>query len=245
MKDKVVIITGASSGIGEATAKRLAREGVKLMLAARRVERLAQLTYEINNMGGNATYLKTDSTSFRDMKNLIDLTLQTYGRIDVLFNNAGIMMVSPMRDLKVYEWEQMIDVNIKGVLYGIAAVLPVMREQKSGLIINTNSVAGHSVRENIAVYAGTKFAIQAISEGLEKEETSESNILITNISPGPVDTELVEHISNNEIKEQLSTFTKSHGLKADKIADAVAFVISQPKGVSINEIIIKPTHQLK
>lgn len=180
-KDKVVIITGASSGIGEATAKKLASTGAKLVLAARREERLQQLQKDIGKNGGKAIYKVTDVTSHEQMEELAEYALQEFGKIDVLVNNAGVMPHSFLYKKRIEDWNKMIDVNIKGVLYGIAAVLPSMREQKSGHVINLSSVAGHVVGAGSTVYGGTKFAVRAITEGLRKEEYS-NNIRTTIIS---------------------------------------------------------------
>jgi NADP-dependent 3-hydroxy acid dehydrogenase YdfG len=188
IQNKVVMITGASSGLGEATARRLAASGAKLMLAARREDRLKDLVAAIEKTGGTAVYRITDVADRAQVQALADATLETYGRIDVLINNAGLMPLSPLDQLKVDEWDQMIDVNIKGVLYGIAAVLPTMRQQKFGHVINLSSVAGHKVFPSSAVYCATKYAVRAISEGLRLE--SKGEIRSTNISPGAVATEL-------------------------------------------------------
>lgn len=244
IKDKVVVITGASSGIGEATARKLADEGAKLVLGARRTDKLEALVSEIISNGGDAYYQKTDVTSKEDVQSLINLAVKKYGRIDVLYNNAGLMPLSPLRDLKVDEWEYMIDVNIKGVLYGIAAALPIMRSQNSGHIINTDSVAGFAVNPGgWAVYSGTKFAVRAIAEGLRLEESPYSGIRVTDISPGAVQTELPTTITDPELKKQVEEKEKFNGIKPEAIANAVAYAISQPDDVSINEVIIRPTAQ--
>ncbi len=242
--NKVVLITGASSGIGEATAKLLASHGAKVVLGARRKDRLEKITEDIRNAGYDAVHEVIDVTKYEDMLRLVKTALDVYGKVDVLFNNAGIMLLSPVHELRVDEWEKMIDINIKGVLYGMAAVLPVMREQNYGLIINTNSTAGYRVMENSAVYSGTKFAVRAISDGLRKEESTDKNIRVTNVAPGPVDTELVSHISDMELRKELSEFTKTKGLSAEDVAQAVLFAMSQPEGSSIDEIIISPTKKI-
>jgi NADP-dependent 3-hydroxy acid dehydrogenase YdfG len=241
IQNKVVIITGASSGLGEATAKRLAASGAKLMLAARREDRLKELVATIAKSGQTVDYLVTDVSDRAQVEALAQKTLSTYGRIDVLVNNAGLMPLSPLDELKVEEWDQMIDVNIKGVLYGIAAVLPTMRQQKSGHIINLSSVAGHNVFASGAVYCATKFAVKAISEGMRQESNGE--IRSTNISPGAIATELTSTISDRETATRLNAFYEKTAIDADSIARAIAYAIEQPMDVSVNEIIIRPTHQ--
>ncbi len=240
INNKVVIITGASSGLGEATAKRLAKNGAKLMLAARREERLKELVAEIEKEGGTAKYQITDVTSRAQVEALAKATHQAYGRIDVLVNNAGLMPLSPLDAVKVDEWEKMVDVNIKGVLFGVAAVLPIMREQKSGHIINISSVAGHKVFAGGTVYCATKFAVKAISEGIRMESNGE--IRSTNISPGAVATELTSTISHEET-EKMANQLYSMAIDADAIARAITYAIEQPADVDINEMIIRPTQQ--
>ena len=241
ISNKVVIITGASSGLGAATAKRLAASGAKLMLAARREDRLKELVAAIERSGQTADYLVTDVSDRAQVEALAQKALKTYGRIDVLVNNAGLMPLSPLDELKVDEWERMIDVNIKGVLYGIAAVLPTMRRQKSGHIINLSSVAGHTVSPSGAVYSATKFAVKAISEGLRQESRGE--IRSTNISPGAVATELTSTISDPDTAKRLNAFYEKTAIDADAIARAIVYAIEQPMDVAVNEIIIRPTHQ--
>jgi NADP-dependent 3-hydroxy acid dehydrogenase YdfG len=242
IQDKVVIITGASSGIGEATAKELASKGAKLVLAARREERLKKLQEEIQNEGGQAIYKVTDVASQEQVEELAKYTLEEYGKIDVMVNNAGVMPLSPISQLKVKEWDTMIDVNIKGVLYGIAAVLPFMRERKEGHIINVSSIAGHLVFPASSVYSSTKFAVRAITEGLRREEYS-NNIRTTIISPGTIDTELLDAISDLELKSASVEANKKVQIEPASIARAIAFAIEQPSDVAINEMIIRPTIQ--
>ncbi|MGG3157758.1 SDR family oxidoreductase [Priestia megaterium] len=241
-KDKVVIITGASSGIGEATAKELASKGAKLVLAARREDRLQQLQKEIEKTGGKAIYKVTDVTSHEQMEELAEYALQEFEKIDVLVNNAGVMPHSFLFKKRIEDWNKMIDVNIKGVLYGIAAVLPSMREQKSGHVINLSSVAGHVVGAGSAVYAGTKFAVRAISEGLRKEEAG-NNIRSTIISPGAVQSELINLITDIDLKPGIDKLYEDVAIDAESIARAIAFAIEQPSDIAINEMIIRPTHQ--
>jgi len=241
IQDKVVIITGASSGIGEATAKELASKGVKLVLAARREDRLKKLQEEIQKNGGQAIYKVTDVASHEQMEELAEYVLTEFGKIDVMVNNAGVMPLSPVYQKKINEWDSMIDINIKGVLYGIAAVLPSMRERKERHIINVSSIAGHLVFHASAVYSGTKFAVRAITEGLRKEEAP-NNIRTTIISPGTISTELLESISDEELKSEIVEVSKI-GIEPASIARAIAFAIEQPSEVAINEMIVRPTIQ--
>ncbi|WP_043527594.1 SDR family oxidoreductase [Litchfieldella xinjiangensis] len=240
IQDKVVIITGASSGLGEATAHRLAKGGAKLVLAARREERLKALADAIVKEGGEAIYQVTDVTDRDQMASLAKTARDKYGRIDVLINNAGLMPLSPLDQVKVDEWDQMVDVNIKGVLYGIAAVMPIMREQHAGHIINLSSVAGHVVFPSAAVYCATKYAVKALSEGIRQE--SEGEIRATNISPGAVSTELTHTITDPQTAEGVDELYQM-AIDADAIARAIAFAIEQPGDVDVNEMIIRPTKQ--
>ena len=240
INDKVVMITGASSGLGEATARHLAKNGAKLMLAARREDRLEKLVSEIQQDGGTAKYQVTDVTDKSQVEALAKATKDAYGRIDVLVNNAGLMPLSPLAETKVNEWEKMVDVNIKGVLYNIAAVMPVMLQQESGHIVNISSVAGHKVFPAGAVYCATKFAVKALSEGVRLE--SDGKIRSTNISPGAVDTELTNTISHDETAKNVDQLY-GVAIDADAIARAITFAIAQPEDVDINEMIIRPTKQ--
>ena len=242
VEEKVVILTGASSGIGEATAKVLANKGAKVVLSARREKRLRKLKSEIENQGGTVEYKVTDVTSRQEVEELASFTLDTFGKIDVLINNAGFMPLSYLHEKRVTEWEQMIDVNVKGVLYGIAATLPHMRSRKQGHIINVSSVAGHIAFPSSAVYSGAKFAVRAITEGLRQEEV-ENNIRTTIISPGAVDTELVNCIPNQEIKKGIEEQIMEFGLPAEAIANSILYEISQPDNIAVNEIIVRPTKQ--
>ncbi len=240
IKNKVVIITGASSGLGEATARRLAKSGAKLMLAARREDRLKTLVADLEKEGGTAQYQITDVTDRAQVEALAKATRDAYGRIDVLVNNAGLMPLSPLNETKVDEWDKMVDVNIKGVLYGVAAVLPTMREQKSGHVINVSSVAGHKVFPAGTVYCATKFAVRAISEGIRLESNGE--IRSTNISPGAVDTELTSTISDDKTAKGVDELY-SVAINADAIARAITYAIEQPADVDVNEMVIRPTQQ--
>ncbi|WP_214849239.1 SDR family oxidoreductase [Exiguobacterium sp. s138] len=240
IENKVVIITGASSGIGEATAKLLAKQGAQLVLAARREDRLKTLQQEIEQLSGKAVYQVTDVTDSAQVEQLAKLAQDTFGSVDVLVNNAGLMPLSKLNKNKQDEWNTMVDVNIKGVLYGIGAVLPYMREQKRGHIINISSVAGHDVMPSSAVYSGTKFAVRAITEGLRKEESVDNNIRATIISPGAVDTELKDHITDEEIKQGIGNLK---AMDANAIARAIAYAVNEPDDVAVNEILIRPTAQ--
>ena len=237
---KVVIITGASSGLGEATARRLSERGAKLVLAARREERLIKLTEELKANGGEAVWQTTDVTDRKQVEALAKTAKDTFGRIDVLVNNAGLMPLAPLDALKVDEWDQMVDVNIKGVMYGIAAVLPIMREQHSGHVINLSSVAGHKLFPGAAVYCATKYAVRALSEGLRMEAGDE--IRSTNISPGAVATELTSTITDPTAAEAAEELYKV-AIDADAVARAIVYAIEQPHDVDINEIILRPTAQ--
>lgn len=240
IEGKVVVITGASSGLGEATARHLAQRGAKLVLGARRLEKLQALAEELSL--GSAAAMQTDVTQRDQVKRLVDHAVQAHERIDVMINNAGLMPHAPLERLKVDEWDRMIDVNIKGVLYGIAAVLPYMMQQKSGHVINVSSVAGHKVTQAGAVYAATKHAVRALSEGL-RQEVKPYNIRTTVISPGAVATELLDSISEPDIAESIHKFYETFAIPADSFARAVAFAISQPEDVDINEILFRPTRQ--
>ena len=237
---KSIIITGASSGIGEATAKMLAERGAKLMLAARRADKLDKLVAEIEAAGGTAAYQVVDVTKQSQVQALADETLKQYGKIDVMVNNAGIMPLSRLDQLLVEEWDRTIDINIKGVLYGIAAVLPAMQKAQSGHIINISSVAGHVVFPNAAVYCGTKYAVRAITEGLRQEIGKD--IRCTIISPGAVATELTNHITDETAAKGANQLYEI-AIGAEAVASAIAYAIEQPKEVDINEILLRPTAQ--
>ena len=240
IEGKVVVITGASSGMGEAGARHLARLGASVVLGARRIDRLESLVDEITAAGGKAIAVETDVTDRAQVQRLVDAAVETYGRVDVLINNAGIMPLSPLERLKVDEWDRMIDVNLKGVLYGIAAALPYMKEQKSGHIINLSSVAGHKLFGGSAVYSATKFGVRALSEGL-RQEVKPYNIRTTIVSPGAVKTELLEHISEKDVQKANQDYVGEVGVSADSFARIVAFVISQPEDLDINEVLFRPT----
>ena len=242
IEGKVVVITGASSGLGEATARLLAAEGATVVLGARRTDRIQALADELTRQGGTALAITVDVTQLDQVRRLVDTAAKAYGRIDVMINNAGIMPHSPLDRLKVDEWDRMIDVNLKGVMYGIAAALPYMMKQKAGHFINVSSVAGHKVTPAGAVYAATKHAVRALSEGL-RQETKAYNLRTTVISPGAVDTELPDSITEPDISENIHGFYQQFAIPADSFARAVAFAISQPEDVDINEILFRPTRQ--
>jgi NADP-dependent 3-hydroxy acid dehydrogenase YdfG len=240
IKDKVVVITGASSGLGETTARHLAQLGAKVVLGARRIDRLKTVAREIGV--GEESVVETDVTQREQVQRLVDHAINTYGRIDVMLNNAGLMPSSMLERLHVDEWDRMIDVNIKGVLYGIAAALPPMIAQKSGHIINVSSVAGHKVGPGGTVYAATKHAVRTISEGL-RQEVKPYNIRTTIISPGAVSTELTHTITDPDIAKGMSQVYQQ-AIPADSFARVVVFAMSQPDDVDINEVLFRPTSQL-
>lgn len=237
---KVVVITGGSSGLGEATAHYLAEKGAKVVLGARRVEKLEKVASEIKKNGGAVDILRTDVTNADDVKALVNKAIASFGKIDVMVNNAGIMPLAPLSALKINEWDSMIDVNIKGVLYGIAAALPEFEKQKSGHFINLASVAGLNVSPGGAVYSGTKYAVRAISEGLRKEVGKD--IRTTILTPGLIDSEL-QLGSSDEATSQFIQQVYKDAIPAISIAKAVAYAIEQPADVDINELVIRPTIQ--
>jgi NADP-dependent 3-hydroxy acid dehydrogenase YdfG len=242
IEGKVVVITGASSGLGAAAARHLAAEGASVVLAARRTERLQALADEIVESGGEALPVTTDVTERDQVQALVDAAVEEFGRIDVMLNNAGVMPASRLDKLNVDEWDQMIDVNVKGVLYGIAAALPYMQEQESGHIINVASDAGHKVHPTEAVYAATKHAVRALSEGL-RQEVKAYGLRTTIISPGAVESELPDTISDEDVAEEIQELYEEHAISADSFARAVAFAIEQPEAVDVNEILYRPTSQ--
>lgn len=242
IQGKVIVITGASSGLGEATARFLSARGAIVVLGARRADRIQSLADELAGHGGKALAIQTDVTRCDQVKKLVAAAVQTYGRIDVMVNNAGLMQQSPLERLKVDEWDNMIDINIKGVLYGIAAALPHMQRQKAGHFINVSSVAGHKVTRAGTVYSATKHAVRAISEGL-RQEVKPYNIRTTVISPGAVATELPSHITDQESAAAIQSFYKGYAVSADSFVRAVVFATSQPDDVDVNEILFRPTSQ--
>ncbi|MHB1174624.1 MAG: SDR family oxidoreductase [Sulfuriferula sp.] len=238
---KIVVITGASSGLGEATARHLSEQGATVVLGARRIDRINALAKELAGSQGKAIAVQTDVTQSAQVQKLVDTAVEKYGRIDVMINNAGLMPHSPLDRLKIDDWDRMIDVNIKGVLYGIAAALPYMQKQKSGHIINVSSVAGHKVRPSSAVHAATKHAVLALSEGL-RQEVKPYNIRTTVISPGAIDTELPNSVTEPDIADNVRKIYEI-AIPADSFARAVAFAISQPDEIDVNEILFRPTRQ--
>lgn len=240
IEGKVVVITGASSGLGEETARYLAEKGASVVLGARRVENLERIASQIEAKGGLATYLKMDVTNIEEVKALVAKGVEVFGKIDVIINNAGIMPLAPLAALKVDEWNQMIDVNIKGVLNGIAAALPLFQAQSSGHFINLASIAGLNVNPGSVVYSGTKFAVRAISDGLRKEVGKD--IRTTIITPGLIESEL-QFGSSDEATSQFIQQVYKDAIPAISIAKAAAYAIDQPANVDINELIIRPTVQ--
>jgi NADP-dependent 3-hydroxy acid dehydrogenase YdfG len=237
---KVVVITGASSGLGAETARHLVQAGAKVVLGARREDRLAALAKELGLPA--SAVVRTDVTDPSQVQALVDRAVSLHGRLDVIINNAGLMPLSPLEMGQISEWNQMIDVNIKGVLYGIAAALPIMKEQKSGQIITVSSVAGHKVRPGSAVYSATKHAVRVISEGL-RQEVKPYNIRCTLLSPGAIDTELPTSITAAPVAEAVQAFYESNAIPASSFARCVLFAMSQPEDVDINEILFRPTRQ--
>lgn len=242
IQGKVVVITGASSGLGEATARLLSAQGAVVVLGARRADRLEALVKELTARGGKALALTTDVTHRDQVKQLVDTAVTTFGRIDVLINNAGLMPQSRLERLHVEEWDRMIDVNIKGVLYGIAAALPHMTQQKRGHIINVSSVAGHKVGPGGSVYSATKHAVRVISEGL-RQEVKPYNIRTTIISPGAVATELPNTVTDPDVLPRIRKLYQEIAIPADSFARVVVFAMSQPEEVDVNEILFRPTRQ--
>lgn len=238
---KVVVITGASSGIGYATARKLSELGAIVCLGARRIKKLETLVNDISNSGGKAMARQTDVGKREDVLALVEQTVKTFGRIDVIVNNAGVMPLSLLEDLKYEEWDQMIDVNIKGVLHGIAAVLPYFKAQRAGQIINVSSTAGHSTAPTAAVYSGTKAAVLMISEGL-RQEVKPYNIRTTIISPGLTESELATTISVDAVKSYIEDI-RQMAIPAESIANAIAYAIAQPEQIDVNEMVIRPTAQ--
>jgi NADP-dependent 3-hydroxy acid dehydrogenase YdfG len=241
IEEKVIAITGASSGIGWAAALYLAKRGARLVLGARRDDRLIELTGRIKAAGGEAVWIRTDVKRRDDLVNLVALACDRFGRLDVLINNAGIAPISLLNDLRVEDWDEMIDVNIKGTLYGIAAALPVFRRQGFGHVINTLSTAGLKIVPTMAVYAGSKNAVRAISEGLRQE--AGASLRVTVVSPGFVDTELSSSMTDTELRSQTEALAGDIAIPPAAIARAFAFAIEQPADVDIGEIVVRPTAQ--
>lgn len=237
LNNKIVAITGASSGIGEATARLLAAKGAKVFVGARRTERLEKLVAEIQSAGGEAACMALDVTSLPQMEAFIKEATRLYGGLDVMINNAGVMPLSPLSARKVAEWDRMIDVNIRGVLHGIAAVQPLMEQQRRGHIINVSSIGGHAVSSTAAVYCATKFAVRALSDGLRQETDC---LRVTVVSPGVVTSELAETITDDSAREAMNAF-RSVAIDPLAIARAIAWAIGQPDDVDVSEMVIRPT----
>ncbi len=240
IEGKVVVITGASSGLGAETARHLVKAGAKVALGARRLDRLEALAQELN-VGKEAAF-QVDVTDREQVKAFVDHAVKTYGRIDVMINNAGLMPLAPLEMLRFDEWDRCIDVNIKGVLWGIAAALPYFKEQKSGQFINVSSVAGHTISAGGAIYSATKYSVRVISEALRKE-VKPYNIRTTVLSPGAVDTELPHSVGAPGVNEAIAGYYEANAIPADSFARCVLFAMSQPQNVDINEILFRPTVQ--
>ncbi|MCR8930888.1 MULTISPECIES: SDR family oxidoreductase [Pseudomonas] len=236
IQNKVVLITGASSGIGEAAARLIAAKGAHVVLGARRTERLEKLVGEIRNEGGSASARALDVTDMNSMQAFVEFAKAQHGKVDVIINNAGVMPLSPLAALKVDEWNQMLDVNVRGVLHGIAAVLPGMEAQGFGQVINISSIGGLAVSPTAAVYCATKFAVRAISDGLRQET---DKIRVTVVCPGVVESELADSISDEVAREEMRAF-RSVALEADAIARALVYAIDQPDDVDVSEIVVRP-----
>lgn len=236
-ESKVVAITGASSGIGEATARRLAADGHRLFLGARRTDRLDALSREIGAAGGTAAFRRLDVTDAADVRAFVAAARERYGRVDVMVNNAGVMPLSPLEALKVNEWDRMIDVNVRGVLHGIAAALPVMHAQGGGHFVNLASVGAYEVSPTAAVYCATKFAVRAVSEGLRQE--SDGTVRVTLVSPGVTESELADGISDPAARQAMKAY-RAVALPASAVAEAIAYALAQPAEVDVNEIVVRP-----
>lgn len=234
--NKVVLITGASSGIGEAAARLIAAKGAHVVLGARRTDRLEKLVGEIRSEGGSASARALDVTDLSSMQAFVEFAKAQHGKVDVIINNAGVMPLSPLAALKVDEWNQMLDVNVRGVLHGIAAVLPDMQAQGFGQVINISSIGGLAVSPTAAVYCATKFAVRAISDGLRQET---DKIRVTVVCPGVVESELADSISDEVAREEMRAF-RSVALSADAIARALVYAIDQPDDVDVSEIVVRP-----
>lgn len=243
IKDKVAIITGASSGIGYATTLALSKAGAKVAIGARRTDKLSELEKEVIKNGGHAFSQKLDVTQRSDCDSFVNSVIEKFGGVDILVNNAGLMPLSFIKNLKIDEWDQMIDVNIKGVLYCTAAVIPHMMEKKLGHIVNISSVAGRIVFPSGSVYCATKHAVTALSEGLRQEFSTRKNIRITCIEPGVVSTELTNTITDESLKDFVENAKKMQSLSAQDIANAILYAVEAPNHVNVNEVLIRPTTQ--
>lgn len=244
-ESKVIVITGASSGIGEATAKLVVKDGAKVILGARRENKLKKIADEIEKLGGEVAYQATDVTDDNQVEALAKLAIDKFGRIDVWLNNAGIMPQSILSEKKINDWNNMIDINIKGTLYGIGAAIPYMDKQKSGHIINVSSVAGHTAHSGSAVYSATKYAVRAISESLRQEMVeAKNNVRVTVISPGAINTDLLSSVTDPEVKAGMEKFYESFSISVDRVALTIKEAIDMPADAAWNEVIIRPTNQM-
>jgi NADP-dependent 3-hydroxy acid dehydrogenase YdfG len=243
LENRVIIITGASSGIGAATAKKLSKHGASVVLMARSEDKLKSLKDSITNNGGKALVIVGDVTKAEDFKQAVSKAVATYGKVDGLINNAGLMPLSFVEKLKTDEWDKMVDVNIKGVLNGVSAVLPQLIENKGGDIINISSMAANRYFPGGAVYCATKSAVKMFSEGLRQELAPKYGINVTSIEPGAVATNLTDTITDEDIKDKMSEMKEMTPLEAEDIANAIFYSLSQPKRVNINEIYIVPSQQ--
>lgn len=242
IKDKVIVITGASSGIGEAAAKHLAEKGATVVLAARSEDKLRKIVDGIESEGGTAAFKETDATNKEDVQALIDYAIEKFGRVDTLINCAGLMLFSLWDNAHIDEWEKMIDLNLKGTLYGIAAVLPHMKKQGKGQIINVGSIAGHAVGEGHGVYSSTKYAVKAITESLRKEMSVKYNIQASMVSPGVIATNWQDSVTDNDVKGVLDNL-KEVAIDVEHVAKTIGFVVDQPADVLINDVLVTPTRQ--
>lgn len=243
LENKTIIITGASSGIGEATAEKLANDGANVVLMARSEYKLNSLKHKIETNGGKALVASGDVTKKEDFDNVVNHAVKTYGKVDGLINNAGLMPLSYVEKLKTSEWDKMVDVNIKGVLNGVAAVLPQLKENKGGAIVNVSSMAAHRYFPGGAVYCATKSAVKMFSEGLRQELAPKYGINVTSIEPGAVDTNLTSTITDEDIKENLQDMMEMTTLESEDIANAIHYALTQPSRVNINDVYIVPSEQ--
>ncbi len=243
INDKIALITGASSGIGYSTAMALSREGTKIVAGARRVERLEELKKAVEKQGGEIIIQKLDVTKLEDCNNFAKIAIERFGNIDILINNAGIMPLSFFKNLKIDEWDRMVDVNIKGVFYCTSAVIPFMLKNKSGHIVNISSTAGRIVFPAGSVYCATKHAITAFSEGLRQEFSQRSNIRVTCIEPGVVATELTDTITDSSLESFVKNVKKMEPLQAEDIANSILYALQSPNNVNVNEIMLRPISQ--
>ncbi|WP_339704673.1 SDR family oxidoreductase [uncultured Kriegella sp.] len=243
LENSVILITGASSGIGKETAKKLAAHGAKVVLMARSEDILNELKTSIENDGGQASVVTGDVTKMEDFKKVVSKTVSTFGNLNALINNAGLMPLSFVEKLKTDEWEKMVDVNIKGVLNGVAAVLPQLKANKGGYIINISSMAAHRYFPGGAIYCATKAAVKMLSEGLRQELTPKYGINVTSIEPGAVATNLTDTITDEDIKEKLQAMLEMQTLESEDIANAIYYTLTQPDRVNINDVYIMPSEQ--